>query len=57
MSEHSEPHIDTKEAFALLLRAGLTTRDIGRLCGFYRKYRVSELDQASIDRRRLEFVR
>ncbi len=50
-------HIDYKEAFQVLRRAGLTTPQIDRLCGFCRKYTASELDRAAIDRRHLEFVR
>ena len=50
-------HINYNEAHQVLRRAGLTTPQIDRLCGFCRKYTVSEMDRAAIDRRHLEFVR
>lgn len=50
-------HINYNEAVQVLRRAGLTTPQIDRLCGFYRKYTASEMDQAAIDQRHLEFAR
>ena len=50
-------HINYNEALQVLRRAGLTTSEIHRLCGFCQKYTVSEMDRAPMDRRRLEFVR
>ena len=50
-------HINYKEALQVLRRAGLTTPEIDRLYGFCRKYIASEMDRASLDQRRLEFVR
>ena len=50
-------HINYREALQVLRRAGLTTREIDRLCGFCRKYTASEVDRAAMDRRHLEFVR
>jgi hypothetical protein len=49
--------INYKDALQVLRRAGLTTSQIDRLCGFCRKYTASEMDQAAIDQRRLEFAR
>ena len=46
-----------KEALELLRRAGFTASEIDRLCRLRRNYTESELDQAPVDHRRLEFVR
>jgi hypothetical protein len=46
-----------KEALELLRRAGFTAPEIDRLCRLRRDYAESEMDQAPVDQRRLEFVR
>lgn len=46
-----------KEALELLRKAGFTAPEIERLCRLRRDYVESEMDQAPVDQRRLEFVR
>jgi hypothetical protein len=46
-----------KETLEMLRQSGLTRREIRRLQNFYRRYAVNEMDQSSLDQRRLEFAR
>jgi hypothetical protein len=46
-----------KETFEMLRQSGLTGREIRRLQKFHRRYAVNEMDQSSLDPRRLEFAR
>ncbi len=50
-------HMNYKEAFERLRKAGLKESEIDRLMRRRRNYVQTELDQSPAERRRLEFIR
>ena len=50
-------HMNYKEAFERLRKAGLKESEIDRLTRLRRNYAQKEIDQSPVDRRRLEFIR
>ena len=50
-------HLNYKERLEALRRASFTTLEIQRLAQFRRVYSQNEMDQASADLSRLEFIR
>lgn len=48
---------DEKEALEQLRQAGFTGQDIARFWCIHKTYGQDEMDQAALDKRRLEFAR
>jgi hypothetical protein len=46
-----------KEMLEILRQSGFTRREIRRLQKFHRRYAANEMDQTTLDPRRLEFAR
>jgi hypothetical protein len=49
--------LDYKQAYSLLHKAGCTFPEMGRLIRLRQTYQPTEMDQAALDYRHLEFIR
>lgn len=49
--------LDAKQAYDLLHKAGCTPVEIERLIRLHQTYQPTEMDQATLDYRHLEFIR